>query len=407
MHTKMRSKCLALTSKNGTIYKRKCIELAFPSEMPLGCSRLKRGKMKFNKVLENIQTYEAGKPIELVVREFGIASEDVVKLASNENPIGTNPAVAEVIRENATKAYLYPDDSMFELKAALSRKYDVADDNIIIGAGSDQVLEFISRALLDDNASVLMSAVTFAMYEIYAKQMGAKIIRTASYEHKYDEFMEAYTMHKPKIVYICTPNNPTGDATSKTEVLRIIEAISKEALVVVDGAYMEYAAAKDVKYAITPKDLLGYENVIYLGTFSKAYGLGGMRVGYGIAQEVLIHELYKMRPPFNISTLSLAAAITACKDEDFVSESITLHQKQIQRYEAFAKENGFRYIESYTNFITYLFDGTMDSTEIADALLKRGVIIRDLASYGLNAIRITIGTAKQNDVFFKHFSEVL
>jgi histidinol-phosphate aminotransferase len=363
--------------------------------------------MKFNKVLENIKTYEAGKPIELVVREFGIAAEDVVKLASNENPIGTNPVVAEVIRENATKAHLYPDDSMFELKAALSKKYDVRDDNIIIGAGSDQVLEFISRALLDEDSSVLMSAVTFAMYEIYAKQMGAKIIRTASYEHKYDEFMEAYTMHKPKIVYLCTPNNPTGDATSKEEVLKIIEAIGSEALIVVDGAYMEYAAAKSAVYAITPGDLLGYENVIYLGTFSKAYGLGGMRVGYGIAQASLIAELYKMRPPFNISTLSLAAAIAACKDENFVSESITLHQEQIQRYEAFAKEKGFEYIESYTNFITYLFDETLNSTEIADALLKRGVIIRDLASYGMNAMRITIGTENQNDIFFKQFSEVV
>lgn len=363
--------------------------------------------MKFNKVLENIKTYEAGKPIELVVREFGIAPENVVKLASNENPIGTNPAVAEVIRENATKAHLYPDDSMFELKAALSKKYDVGDNNIIIGAGSDQVLEFISRALLDEDSSVLMSAVTFAMYEIYARQMGAKIIRTASYEHKYDEFMEAYTMYKPKIVYICTPNNPTGDATSKAEVIKIIEAIGNETLVVVDGAYMEYAAAKDAQYAITPKDLLGYENVIYLGTFSKAYGLGGMRVGYGIAQASLITELYKMRPPFNISTPSLAAAIAACQDENFVSQSITLHQEQIQRYELFAQENGFRYIESYTNFITYLFDDEMDSTKIADALLKRGVIIRNLASYGLNAVRITIGTEKQNDVFFKHLLEVL
>jgi len=363
--------------------------------------------MKFNKVLENIKTYEAGKPIELVVREFGIAAEDVVKLASNENPIGTNPAVAEVIRENASKAHLYPDDSMFELKAALSKKYDVKDDNIIIGAGSDQVLEFISRALLDESSSVLMSAVTFAMYEIYAKQMGAKIIRTASYEHRYDEFMEAYTMHKPKIVYLCTPNNPTGDATSKEEVLKIIDAIGSEALIVVDGAYMEYAAAKNAAYAVTPGDLLGYENVIYLGTFSKAYGLGGMRVGYGIAQASLIAELYKMRPPFNISTLSLVAAIAACKDENFVSESIALHQEQIQRYEAFAKEKGFEYIESYTNFITYLFDESLNSTEIADALLKRGVIIRDLASYGMNAMRITIGTENQNDIFFKQFSEVV
>ncbi len=363
--------------------------------------------MRFNKVLENIQTYEAGKPIELVVREFGIAPEDVVKLASNENPIGTAPAVAEVIRSHADKAHLYPDDSMFELKAALSEKYGVEDDNIIIGAGSDQVLEFISRALLNETESVLMSAVTFAMYEIYAKQMGAKIYRTASYAHKYDEFMKAYRMYHPKIVYICTPNNPTGDATSKEEVLRIIEAVDTDTLVVVDGAYMEYAAAKDARYAITPKELLCYEHVIYLGTFSKAYGLGGMRVGYGIAQSALIKQLYKMRPPFNITTLSLAAAIEAAKDTAFVEKSVALHQDQIKRYEAFAKEHGLRYIESYTNFITYLFPETLDSTEISDGLLKRGVIIRNLASYGMNAIRITVGTAAQNDTFFKHFAEVI
>jgi histidinol-phosphate aminotransferase len=363
--------------------------------------------LKFNKVLENIKTYESGKPIELVVREFGIKVEDVVKLASNENPIGTSPVVARAIIDNATKAHLYPDDSMFELKVALSNKFNVTDKNIIIGAGSDQVLEFISRSMLDQDSCVLMSAVTFAMYEIYANQIGAKVIKTASYEHKYDEFMEAYNMYSPKIVYICTPNNPTGDATSKDEVLRIIEAISKDTMIVVDGAYMEYAAAKDSKYSITPKDLLAYENVIYLGTFSKAYGMGGMRVGYGIGNEDLISQLYKMRPPFNISSISLAAAIEACKDETFVAKSIALHQDQIKRYENFAKYNGFSYIDSYTNFITYLFEDNLDSTKISDELLKRGVIIRNLASYGLNAIRITIGTEKQNDVFFKHFSEVL
>ncbi len=363
--------------------------------------------MRFNKVLEKIKTYEAGKPIELVVREFGIKPEDVVKLASNENPIGTSSAVKEAIIANADKAHLYPDDSMFELKAALSEKFGVGDENIIIGAGSDQVLEFISRALLNEHESVLMSGVTFAMYEIYARQMGAKIYKTASYEHKYDEFMEAYRMYLPRIVYLCTPNNPTGDATSKEEVLRIIEAVDPlQTLVVVDGAYMEYAAAKDPRYKITPKDLLGYPHVIYLGTFSKAYGLGGMRVGYGIAQSTVIRELYKMRPPFNISTLSLAAAIAACGDDAFVEDSIRLHQEEIKRYEAFAKEKGIAYIDSYTNFITYLFDEGMDSTRIADALLKRGVIIRDLASYGMNAIRITVGTPKQNDTFFKVFDEV-
>ncbi len=363
--------------------------------------------MKFNKALKEIKTYEAGKPIELVVREFGVDPKDVVKLASNENPKGCSPKVAKVIADNAHKAYLYPDDSMFELKEALSKKFDVQDNNIIIGAGSDQVLEFISRALLSSNDSVLMSQVTFAMYEIYAKQMGAKIVRTPSYRHIVSEFIEAYNEHKPKIVYICTPNNPTGDATSKEDVLDIINAVSKDSLVVVDGAYMEYAAAKDEKYRIEPKDIMEFSNVIYLGTFSKAYGLGGMRVGYGIANRELISELYKMRPPFNITTLSLAGAIEAIKDEVFVEESIALHTKEIKRYEEFAKKHGFKYIDSYTNFITYIFDDSIDSTEISDKLLREGVIIRNLSSYKMNAVRITIGTEKQNDRLFEVLERTL
>jgi len=362
--------------------------------------------MKFNETLKDIKIYEAGKPIELVVREFGIAPEQVVKLASNENPKGCSPKVAQAIAANAHRAALYPDDSFFELKAALSQRFGVNDQQIIIGAGSDQVLEFIARALLSPKESVLMSKVTFAMYEIYAKQMGAEIIRTPSYAHKVDEFIEAYQQHKPKIIYLCTPNNPTGDATTREDVLKIIRAVDSDTLVVVDGAYMEYAAAKDERYRIEPKDILEFEHVIYLGTFSKAYGLGGMRVGYGIANAVLIQELYKMRPPFNITTLSLVAAIEASRDEAFVADSIALHTQQIARYEQFAKEQGLAYIESYTNFITYLFPETLDSTTIADALFREGVIIRNLASYGMNAVRITIGTAKQNDRFFEMFTKV-
>ncbi len=363
--------------------------------------------MKANKVLDSIKNYEAGKPIELVVREFGIAPEAVVKLASNENPIGTNPSVVRAITQSAHKAHLYPDDSMYELKEALAAKYSVSEHEIIIGAGSDQVLEFIARAFLDEESSVLMSQVTFAMYEIYAKQMGAKIIRTPSYEHKVDEFIAAYREHRPKIIYICTPNNPTGDVISREEVLEIIEAVDEHTLVVVDGAYMEYAAAKEARHAITPREILRYPNVIYLGTFSKAYGLGGMRVGYGIANRQLIQTLTKLRPPFNITTLSLLAAIEALKDEQFVEDSIALHQQQIRRYEDFADKNGIRYIDSYTNFITYLFDDPLNSTEIANRLLEQGVIIRDLASYGMNAIRITVGTGEQNDIFFEKFSEAL
>jgi len=363
--------------------------------------------MKFRSVLDNIKIYEAGKPIELVVRDFGVAPQDVVKLASNENPKGTNPKVAKAIAANAHKAFLYPDDSMFELKAGLAAKYGVQSENIVIGAGSDQVIEFVSRVLLEPNDKVLMSQVTFAMYEVYARQMGAEIIRTPSYRHIVEEFIEAYSEHKPKIVYICTPNNPTGDATTKADVLQIINAIDKESMIVVDGAYMEYAAAKDEAYRITPNDLIGFENVIYLGTFSKAYGLGGMRVGYGVANETIISALHKMRPPFNITTLSLLAGIEALKDEAFVEDSIALHTQQITRYETFAKENGFSYIESYTNFITYLFPESMNSTKIANALLCKGVIIRDLASYNMNAMRITIGTEAQNTRFFEEFQAII
>ena len=170
---------------------------------------------------------------------------------------------------------------------------------------------------------------------------------------------------------------------------------------------MEYASAKDEKYNIDPKDLIAFSNVIYLGTFSKAYGLGGMRVGYGIANLDLINIISKLRPPFNITTLSLLSAIEALKDEEFLKDSIEIHENQLKRYEEFAQENKIQYIDSYTNFITYIFDNNIDSTQISNSLLKRGVIIRNLASYGMNAVRITVGTEKQNNRLFQVLIEEL
>ena len=358
----------------------------------------------FNKYLDDIKTYEAGKPIELVVREYGIKPQDVIKLASNENPLGTSPRVAKAIANNANKAYMYPDDSMYELKKALSKRFNVDSKNIIIGAGSDQILEFISHVKLNENSKILRSAITFAMYDIYAKSFGAKVVKTNSFKHKVDEFKEKIKQENPDIIYICTPNNPTGDATKKEDVLEIINAASKESLVVVDCAYMEYV--KDREYKLEPKDLIGFDNVIYLGTFSKAYGLGGMRVGYGIANENIIKVLYKVRPPFNVTTLSLIAAVEANQDEEFVKRSIDLNYEQMQRYIEFAKSHNIEYIPSFTNFITYLFSAH-DSTLISDSLMRQGVIVRNLASYGLNGIRITIGTKEQNDKLFELLAKEL
>ncbi|MDD5716365.1 MAG: histidinol-phosphate transaminase [Sulfuricurvum sp.] len=358
--------------------------------------------MKFNSALENIKSYEAGKPIELVVREYGIDKDQIVKLASNENPFGCSPKVKEAVRAIVDNMALYPDDSMVKLKKGLSEKYGIKMNELVIGAGSDQVIEFAIHAKAHGGSKVLMNSVTFAMYEIYAKQVGAEIIRTASREHKMEEFYALYQEHNPSIIFLCTPNNPTGDALDAGEMLSFIEKIDSDTLVIVDGAYMEYARFKDPTKAVEPCELIErFDNVLFLGTFSKAYGLGGMRVGYGIAQGPIIEALYKVRPPFNITTLSLEAASVALEDEAFVQECIADNFSQMVRYEDFARTKGIHIIESYTNFVTLSLPEEKNSSIIAQELLKKGMIVRDLSSYGLNAIRVTIGTSAQNDRFFE------
>ncbi len=364
--------------------------------------------MKFNKKLENIKTYEAGKPIELVVREFGIEAKDIVKLASNENPYGCSQKVQKAVGNILSNMALYPDDSMVKLKNGLSRRFDVADENLIIGSGSDQVIEFIMHAKANSNSKILINSVTFAMYEIYAKHIGAEVIRTRSQTHNLEEFYELYKAEKPEIIFLCTPNNPTGDAIDAGELLSFIEKIDENTLVVVDGAYMEYAAYRDVKKALTPKELIEkFSNVIYLGTFSKAYGLGGMRTGYGISSAKIIKELYKLRPPFNITTLSLEAASVALEDEAFVIKSIESCFKEMKRYEEFALKQNIDIIKSYTNFVTLCFSEDQNATKLADALLHKGMIVRDLSGYKMNAIRVTVGKPEQNSRFFELISEIL
>ncbi len=364
--------------------------------------------MEFNENLKNIKTYEAGKPIELVVREFGIEPDQIVKLASNENPYGVSPKVQEAVRKIVANMYMYPDDSMFELKDALAAHFDVENQNIIIGSGSDQVIEFAVHAKANENNAILINSVTFAMYEIYAKQVGTKIIRTSSRVHDLNEFYTLYKEHKPAMIFLCTPNNPTGDAIDRKAMFSFLDKIDEETLVVVDGAYMEYAKFKDDSKHVAPKELIErYTNVLYLGTFSKAYGLGGMRVGYGIAQKPVIDALYKLRPPFNVTTLSLKAAKTALTDQDFVSMSIEKNFQEMKRYKSFAKEKGVEMIPSYTNFVTLVLKNNQNSSEISNNLLKKGIIVRDLSSYDLNAIRITVGSKEQNDRLFEELEKLI
>jgi len=363
--------------------------------------------MNFKSELNDVSIYEAGKPIELLVREYGVNPKDIIKLASNENPYGTCDSVADAISRKAVNACIYPDDSMYELKDSLANHFQVAPNNILIGAGSDQVIEFCVHAKCDSDSKVLMAKTTFAMYEIYAKQTGAKILKTPSDAHNLDEFREIYKTEGADIIFLCLPNNPLGECLDAQDVYSFLDEIDSNTLVVLDGAYQEYAKYKDTKKEIIPSDVINkYSNVIYLGTFSKAYALGGMRVGYGIANENIIKNLYKLRPPFNITTLSLAAAIEALKYPKFVNMSIEKNFEEMTRYEEYARTKGFKYIPSYTNFITIYMDG-YSSKEVAQKLLEKGVIIRDMTGYGFNAIRVTIGTNNQNTQVFKILDTVL
>ncbi len=364
--------------------------------------------MEFNTVLDNVKVYEAGKPIELVVREYGVDTKDIIKLASNENPYGTSPKVVSKIQELAKNMFMYPDDSMYELKEALANKFEVQSSNVIVGAGSDQILDFCVKAKCVEGSKILMSKTTFAMYEIYGRQAGATIIKTTDDEHNLAQFRDLYKEHGADVIFLCLPNNPLGECLDKKDVYNFLNEIDSNTLVIVDGAYQEYASYKDKNKAINPKDLIStYANCIYLGTFSKAYSLGGLRVGYGIASKEIISYLHKLRPPFNITNLSLAGAIEALKDEDFVSACIVKNFEEMKRYEEYAKEKGFSFIESYTNFITLKFDALYVASKVADALLKKGIIIRDLSPYSLNAIRITIGTKEQNTRVFEVLDEIL
>lgn len=362
--------------------------------------------MIFNANLNSIATYQAGRPIEEVVRVYGIDARDIIKLASNENPYGCSSLVSQAICANASKVSLYPDDSMVDLKEALAKKYNLDTKYFIIGAGSDQIIEFCVRVKCQTDSKVLMTKTTFAMYEIYAKQSGCQIIRTKSDIHDLKEFKELYKIYQPDIIFLCVPNNPLGECLDFSEIYDFLKEVDRDTLVILDGAYQEYAAYRDINKAIPVNVVQEFENVVYLRTFSKVYGLGGMRLGYAIASETIMEYLYKVRPPFNVGSLSLLCGIEALKDEDFIQNSLKQNAVEMQKYEIFAQENKIKYIDSYTNFITFFLENQKcKSPEVAEFLMQNGVIIRDLKSYGLNAIRITIGTLEQNLKVFSLLKE--
>lgn len=347
--------------------------------------------MGFRGYLDLIKTYNT----HIHIKSYNDCN--IINLSSNENQLGVSKKVIKSIHKSSMNVNLYPDMSFTKLRVALANKYNIDSEDIIIGSGSDEVISMIVRAICKANSMILTSPVTFSMYEVYANLSEAKIVNTKSIVCNINEFISDANNNKIDLIFLCLPNNPLGDCLDRDDVYKLLDSVPRDTFVVLDCAYNEFATYKDFNKHISPKDLIKkYDNVFYLGTFSKLYALGGLRVGYGISNKSNIKYLEKLRSPYNVTSISENAAIAVLKDTKFINKTLKNNLSELLRYEKFALNYNIQYINSYANFITFIFDDATDSTNLCDFLFKRGILVRNLASYQLNAIRITIGTKYQN-----------
>ncbi len=355
--------------------------------------------------IKKLKPYEGGKPIEELKRELGI-EKDIIKLASNENPLGASKKAVEAIKKFADKVYLYPDGNSYYLKKKMSEKLGVDKDNIIFGNGSDELLELIYRTFATKKEDkILYCYPTFIEYKLIGMAFNKKLTELPLKDYGYDiDTLIEHINENTRIIFLNTPNNPTGCAISKRDIERVIEKANTNCLVVIDEAYYEYAIEEDDYEELL--DLHNKNNVIILRTFSKAYGLAGLRIGYGIAQKEITGYLNRTRPPFNVNILAQIAAEAALDDEEHIKKSVTMNKegKEFLYYEF--NKAGIDYVKTYANFI--LFDVKKDANVVYEEMLKRGVIVRSMAGYGYKtALRVTIGTLKENEIFIETLKEVL
>ena len=352
-----------------------------------------------------IRPYVPGKPIEEVERELGIRSQDLIKLASNENPAGPSPlAVAAMCRE-ARRTNLYPDSQCYELKRALADHLGVTPGHIIVGNGSDEVLKIITEAFLNPGEEVVYGAPTFAEYEFAARVMDGKTVEVPLRGQTYDlEAMAGRVTGRTKLVIICNPNNPTGTIVGREEVERFLRRMPEQVLTVFDEAYFDYVTSQDFP------DTLEYvrqgRRVVVLRTFSKIYALAGLRVGYGVADPEIIDCLMRVREPFNVNSLAQAAALASLAD---CGHRERARQANIEGRDYLYRELGeigLEFTPTQANFIFIRLP--VPGMEVFEALLRRGVIVRPCQSFGCpEHIRVTIGTGEQNRRFIDALRLVL
>ena len=343
--------------------------------------------------IDTIQPYQGGKPIEEVQRELGIT--DIIKLASNENPLGPSPLAVQAIAESATQVHLYPDGNAYYLKSDLAQHLGISPESLILGNGSNDVLQLVAEAYLVPDDEVIYAAGAFVVYSLVTKLCSATAVVVPMVNDTHDlPAMAAAITDKTKVIFIANPNNPTGTMVTAEETAAFMEQVPDDVLVVFDEAYYEYVARSD--YPQTLSYVLEGRNFIITRTFSKIYGLAGLRIGYGIAPPPLVKTLNRVRQPFNCSLVGQAAARAALKDTDHVTKSQKSNTAgKAFLYKAF-DDMGLRYIQTEGNFI--MLHVPQPGADITDALLRQGVIVRPMAGYGYpNAVRVTIGTQQENE----------
>jgi histidinol-phosphate aminotransferase len=343
-----------------------------------------------------IAPYQAGKPISEVAREFGLDESRIVKLASNENPLGMPESAKRAMMAAVSELGRYPDSNGFELKAALSRRLSVPQDWLTLGNGSNDVLELVAHALLQPGASAVYSQYSFAVYALATQETGARAIVVPAKAYGHDlPAMRAAIAPDTRIVFVANPNNPTGTFLPAAAIEDFLASVPPEVVVVLDEAYNEYLP--DALRFDAVRWVERFPNLVLSRTFSKAYGLAGLRVGYAVAQPVLTDLLNRVRQPFNVNTVAQAAAIAALDDAEFLEHSRRLNAEGLAMLSKAFDDLGLPYVKSYGNFVLVKVG---DAAAINLALLKAGVIVRPVGNYGLPEwLRITVGLPQENEAF--------
>ncbi len=349
-----------------------------------------------------ISPYQPGKPITELAREMGIPVDSIVKLASNENPLGMSPKARAAVEKAISGIERYPDQ--FDLIARVAERAGVAENQVVLGNGSNDVLDLIARVFLAPGRSAVFAQHAFAVYPLATLSTGAELIATPAKNYGHDlAAMHAAIRPDTRIVWIANPNNPTGNFLPYAEVRAFLESVPKDVVVVLDEAYNEYIPASE--RVDTAGWLTEFPNLVICRTFSKIYGLAGLRVGYALASAEVADLMNRVRQPFNVNNLALAGALAALDDHEFLLASYELNRAGMAQIVAALERLKLEYIPSYGNFVTFRAG---DGAAVNQKLLKQGVIVRPIGGYGLPEwLRVTIGTERENARFIEALEKAL